>query len=326
MALASLCLIAACDGDAARDDTQSPAGTRPAGNAGNETDADGAATSESETPLGRAARSVTGAGLRAARELNRPVKSAEPARLSETLAITGTGGTWHALLTPQQLVFRTPERRGWYAASYSGTVTSGSHELKLPESRSTLRVMPGACRDPQLAPAHPHGVTFAHGGNALTGCAGAVKPPEELENTVWRILAVGEEVPPADAHTVATLSFDRRGHIGGTAGCSAAHLPLALDGNGFTQLEAASGAREEAEPEDGSDGNIPNGNPTGMRLTRGDCEAEGDGAFGRMALAAMDDALGWTINDGRLIVDLGNGNELIASPITQRQTSFDNRP
>lgn len=274
-----------------------------------------------ESTIGRAARSVGDAGLRAARDINRPVKSAEPARPSETLSIAGTGGTWNALLTPRELVFWTPERRGWYAAPYSGNVTSGSYELKLPESRSSLRIMPGACRDPQLSQTHPHGAAFAHGGNALTGCAAAMIPPSGLRNTVWRVLSVGEETPPPGAHPITTLSFDSKGLVGGTAGCRAAHLPLKLDGDRFARTADTS----PADPAPDGKANAAETAPD-IGLTRGDCQDGPATAFGKTALGAMSGARGWTVEGGLLRVDLGDERELVASPITQRQTSSDKRP
>lgn len=238
---------------------------------------------------------IAGVGKAARDTLTATTPAAEPERPPETLAIIGGhGAPFGGVLTPTEFIYRSPTHAGWYASAYGQTVTSGTRELKLRERPSTLTIRPGACNDPLLSPDYPHGAAFAHDGSALEGCAGPVRPRGRLAGTVWRVLNVGEAMPPPDAHEITTIAFPRAAQadaeIGGTVGCNDAGVYLKLDGDDFART------RPEKEPE--------------VVATQMECEEPKAAEFGQMALMSLYDAESWTRDGDELRIELSDGRTI----------------
>jgi len=135
-------------------------------------------------------------------------------------AVPGSGANgWLAVLDEGRMLISSPTSAGWYVATRpQPEVVAGRHVFRTAEM--TITVEPGACTVPEQRTAQPDRVTLVWDGGSFEGCGGPRTGPQGVENSLWELVRLGNQVPPPDRSPAATLGFSADGRVGGTHVCN----------------------------------------------------------------------------------------------------------
>ncbi len=187
--------------------------------------------------LGAAAAAACAPAARdeAAVQRNEAAPSAAAAARPPAYVIRGEprahSGDWSAVILGGRFLLDSPTSAGWYSAPLPPPRLDGARRTFAFE-RMALTLEPGACA------LESHGGTLADrvmlewDGGRFEGCGGPRPDPAEIAGTVWELVRIGDDRPPAGRSPAATLIFGRNGGLGGTLSCNDGGIRAIWTGGG----------------------------------------------------------------------------------------------